>query len=107
MAFATDWALSRIRASAEQRQQVQRIVQEAVRDLEPVKTQHQQHRQTLLEALGQATVDRDILQQVRSAEVQLLDTASNRLVDAMAEIAETLTPEQRTELLSLMARFHH
>ena len=75
--------------------------------MEPVKTQHQQHRQTLLEALGQATVDRDILQQVRSAEVQLLDTASNRLIDAMAEIADTLTPEQRTELLSFVTRFHH
>lgn len=107
LAFATDWLLTRIRATAEQRQQVQTIVQETVSTLGQVKDQHQKHRQALLEALGQATIDRDALRNVRTAEVQLLDQASNRLVEAVAEIAEILTPEQRTELLSFMARFHH
>lgn len=69
--FATDWLLTRIRATAGQRQHVQTIVQETVSDLGQIKDQHQKHRQALLEALGQATVDRDTLRNVRAAEVHL------------------------------------
>lgn len=104
--LATDWLLTRIRATPEQRQHVQSIVQETVSDLAQVKDQHRQYHQALLEALGQTTVDRDTLRNVRAAAVQLLDTASRRMVEAVAEVAETLTPEQRTELLSFMSRFH-
>jgi Spy/CpxP family protein refolding chaperone len=105
--FATDWILSRINASNEQRQQVKAIVQTAVHDLWQVREQHRTYHQAWLEALGQPTIDRAVLGQLRQTELQLADAASSRLVDALAEVAEVLTAEQRSMLLELATRWHH
>jgi periplasmic protein CpxP/Spy len=104
--FMTDWLLRRIEASEEQRQQIQSIVQKAVTDLAPVTEAHRKNRQAWREALTQPTVDRQALEALRQAEVQLIDTASNQLVGATVEVAQVLTPGQRTKLLERVARFH-
>jgi Spy/CpxP family protein refolding chaperone len=104
--FMTDWLLRRVDASEEQRQQVQSIVQTAVTDLAPVTETHRKNRQAWHEALTQPTVDRQALEALRQAAVQLVDTASKRLVGAIAEVAQVLTPEQRATLLERVARFH-
>jgi periplasmic protein CpxP/Spy len=105
-AFATDWILHRIDASEAQRQQVQVIVQTAVQDLWPMKDQHHQYRQALREALTQPTINRATLGEIRRAELHLADAASSRLVEAIADAAEVLTPEQRAKLAELAARWH-
>jgi periplasmic protein CpxP/Spy len=105
-AFATDWMLHRIDASEEQRQQVQAIVQAAVKDLLPMKDQHHQYLQALRAALAQPTINRDILGEIRGAELQLANAASGRLMEAVADAAEVLTPEQRARLAELAARWH-
>ena len=105
--FATDWFLSRINAGEEQRQQVKTIVQEAWHDLLPVREQHLAQRQAWLEALQQPRIDRQTLEELRQAKLYLAETASSRLVEALAEIAEVLTPEQRAELTAFVARWHH
>jgi Spy/CpxP family protein refolding chaperone len=105
--FATDWFMNRIEATAEQRQQVQTLVRGAVQDLAPVREQHQAHRQAFLEALQQPSIDRNTIEELRRAELQLAETASSRFINALADIADILTPEQRVELLTLAQRFHH
>jgi periplasmic protein CpxP/Spy len=105
-AFATDWILHRIDASEEQRQQMQAIVQAAVKDLLPMREQHRQYRQALREALTQPTINRDTLEEIRRAVLQLADAASSRLVEAIADGAEVLTLEQRAKLGELAARWH-
>jgi len=57
--------------------------------------------------LAQPTIDRATLGDIRHAELQLADTASERLVTALADVAEVLTPEQRTRLLEFTSRWHH
>src|SRR5438874_13138065 len=63
--FATDWILSRIDASDEQRQQVKAIVKATAQELGQVREQHVQNRQTLLQALAQPTIDRTALGDIR------------------------------------------
>jgi Spy/CpxP family protein refolding chaperone len=104
--FVADWLMSRVKASEEQRQQVKTMVQEALKDLLPVREQHLAQRQTLLEVLKQPTVDRQRLEELRQAKLQLAETASSRLADTIADIANVLTPEQRAELMVFAARWH-
>ena len=92
--FATDWILSRLEASDEQRQQVKAIVQATVQDLAPMREQHHQNHQTMLQALTQPSIDRAALGDIRDAELQLAEEVSKRLVTSLADIAEVLTPEQ-------------
>jgi Spy/CpxP family protein refolding chaperone len=97
--WTTDRMLSRIEASEVQRQQVHTVVQAAVSDLLQVRNQHQEYRQAWLHALGQSSIDREVLDDLRQAELQLADTASSRLVQAIADVADILTPAQRQELI--------
>ena len=105
--FATDWLLSRIDATDEQRQRVKAIVQATVQDLGQVRDQHIQNRQMLLQALAQPTIDRTALEDIRQAGLHLVDTASARIITALEDVADVLTPEQRTKLAEFTNRWHH
>ena len=76
-------------------------------DLSPVQEQHLAQRQAWLEALQQPSIDRQALEELRQAKLHLAETASSRLVEALADVAEVLTPEQRAELTVLAARWYH
>jgi periplasmic protein CpxP/Spy len=78
-----------------------------VQDLAPIREQHLQNKQTMLQSLTQPTINRAVLGDIRRAELQLAETASERMVAALADVAEVLTPEQRTRLAEFMSRWHH
>src|SRR4249920_2927197 len=63
--FATQWVLSRVDATEEQKKRIQAIVQDAIKDLSQVREQHMKDRQAFMDALSQPTVDRAALQQIR------------------------------------------
>jgi periplasmic protein CpxP/Spy len=104
MEFASDWMLSRIGASEEQKTRVRAIVKQAVADLAPLRSQHLQRRQQLRDALVQPAIDRDAVNRLRQEELQLADQASARIQEAVLAAAEVLTPEQRKALLDRMHR---
>ena len=107
VAFATGWVLSRVDASDTQQEQVEAIVQETLTDLLGTWEQHRANRHAMVDALGQQTIDRQTLEDIRQAELQLVEEASSRIVTALGDAADVLTPEQRTELIEMAKRFHH
>ncbi len=107
MEFASDWMLSRVNASEAQRQQVKAIIESVINDLSQVREEHQASRQAFMDALAQPTIDRAALEQIRATELQRAETASSRVVQAIADAAEVLTPEQRIELMRHAAQFRH
>ena len=100
---ATKWALRDIDASQEQQDRVNAIVAGAVDDLFRLKQKHQEDHAAFAAQLGAATVDRAALEEIRKSEMALADEASKRLVQALADVSEVLTPEQRQ---ALIARHH-
>jgi Spy/CpxP family protein refolding chaperone len=103
--FATDWVLNKAKATDQQKQQVKSMVQSAMQDLAPIREQHLQHREAFLTALTQPNVDRTTLEQLRKSELELAEAASTRIVQALADVADVLTPEQRTQLVKLAEQF--
>jgi protein CpxP len=103
--FATDWVLNKVNATDEQRARIKAIVATTLQDLTPARDEHRQHREAFLVALTQPSVDRASLEDLRRAELQLAESASQRIVTALAEVADVLTPEQRAELVKMAQRW--
>jgi Spy/CpxP family protein refolding chaperone len=103
---AVKWALRDVDATEEQQQRVSTILKGAVDDLHKMKDRHRQNRADFAAQLGGASVDRARLEEIRRAELALADEASRRLVAALADVSDVLTPEQRQELLEKVQRLH-
>ena len=87
-----------IDASEAQKQKLDPIVRQAARDLLPMRDTFHGGRQRALDLLAAAAVDRNALEGLRSEQLQAAETASRRLTQAIADVAEVLTPEQRQKL---------
>ena len=103
--FMVEWTLSRIDASEQQRAQVKTVVQAAIEDLLQLREEHQSNRKAMVTALMEPSVDRAELDRIRSAELSLMDRGSQRIVSALADAAEVLTPEQRAKLAEMAGRW--
>ena len=104
--IASKWMLRDIDASAEQQDRVNTIVAGAVDDLFRLRERHQQNRDAFHAQFGGATIDRAALEEIRKSEMGLADEASKRLVQAVADVSEVLTPEQRQALAERIHRHH-
>jgi Spy/CpxP family protein refolding chaperone len=105
--FVAEWVLRRVDATEDQQAQVKAIVGEALDGLFPLVERHRENRQALAAELVKPTIDRAALEALRKAELELAEEASSRLVAALAQAAEALTPEQRQQLYELAHRFGH
>jgi len=104
--IASKWLLRDIDASAEQQDRVSAIVTGAVDDLFRLRERHQQNRDAFHQQLGGATIDRAALEEIRKSEMGVADEASKRLVQALADVSDVLTPEQRQALAERIHRHH-
>jgi Spy/CpxP family protein refolding chaperone len=106
MALATDWILTRVEATDDQKEQAKRIVSQAIDDLLPLVEEHRSGHETLIEEMTKASLDPEAIERLRQNHVDLFDRASKELSGSLQELAEVLTPEQRAELVSMARRFH-
>jgi len=91
-----------IDATAEQQDKLRAVVRGAVKDLLPVRDKMLAARATARDLLTQQTIDRGAIEKLRADQIAVHDAASKRLVQAVADAAEALTPEQRRKLATML-----
>lgn len=106
-AFFTAFALHRLDATTEQKESVQKIVDSTVDGLFPIVEKHRANRDQLHAILEAPVVDRAAIERLRAEELALADGLSRVVATSVADAAEVLTIEQRTELLEHLRRFRH
>jgi periplasmic protein CpxP/Spy len=95
-----------IDATPEQQDKLRAIVHDAVKDLLPVRERLMAARATARDLLTQETVDRAAIEKFRTDMLATHDAVSRRLLQAVADAAEVLTPEQRRRIADMAAAHH-
>ena len=91
-------AFDSVGATSAQEARAHDIVAAAFKDFEPLRGKRDALRTQALSILKAPTIDRAAAEKLRAEHVAELDTASKRLVTALLDLAEVLTPEQRVTL---------
>lgn len=102
MGRGLDRLLDDVKATEDQRTRIRGIAEAARRDLQAQHGGHQALRDQTLSALSQPNVDAAQVEAVRRQMLAQHDAATQRMSRALVEIAQVLTPEQRTQLAQRM-----
>ena len=78
----------------------------AAQDLLPLRAKMHDARRQAVALLSQQHVDRAALEALRADQLKLAENASQRLTQALADVADVLTPEQRQQLAERINRRH-
>jgi len=96
-----------IDATEEQKQKLGPIVKQAAGDLMPLRARVQDARRRGVALLSAESIDRGAIERLRVEQIGATDAASKRFTQALADVAEVLTPEQRRKLASRLGRRGH
>ncbi|QUD87559.1 Spy/CpxP family protein refolding chaperone [Phenylobacterium montanum] len=99
--------LKEVDATPEQTARIESILHTGFAAMGPVHEKLASTHGDLHRLLTAPTIDRAALEQLRAARVADIDQASKTMVQAMADAAEVLTPDQRAKLATVMAAEHH
>lgn len=92
------WVLADVDATPEQRARVAAVFKSAAADLLLLREQHRQARAESLRLLAAPEIDRARLEALRVDQMQLGETVSRRMLQAVVDAGEALDPAQRAEL---------
>jgi len=104
--MAVEWVLRGVDATEEQKQQARGVTDHLIDSLGPLAKKHGEHREAMARELAKPEIDREALERLRREEIALADQASKLAVSSIADLAELLTPEQRTDLVAFAHRLH-
>ena len=96
--------LDAVKATPEQRAQIQKIMEGARTDLQAQREAGQALRGQLMQAMAQPNIDANAVEQVRQKMLAQHDQVSKRRMQAMVDAARVLTPEQRKQLSERMGQ---
>ncbi len=89
-------------ATAQQKARLNEIAKQAIADLHPMHKEFREGKKKAHALLLQPQIDRRALEVLRVDQMQKADAMSKRMVQAVADAAEILTPEQRKRLADHM-----
>jgi len=101
------WGLADVNATEAQQKQISSIANAAIADLKPLRERHHELRGSIAKAIAQPTVDRAALESLRTQEIDIAQTASKRVTQAIGDAAEVLSPDQRRILAEKMQQRRH
>jgi Spy/CpxP family protein refolding chaperone len=96
--------LDAVKATPEQRAQIQKIMEGARTDLQAQREAGKTLRGQLMQTMAQPNIDANAVEQVRQKMLAQHDQASKRRLQAMVDAAKVLTPEQRKQLAERMSQ---
>lgn len=96
--------LDAVKATPEQRAQIQKIMETARADLQAQREAGKGLRSQLMQAMAQPNIDANAVERVRKDMLAHQDQVSKRRMQAMVDAARVLTPEQRKQLTERMAQ---
>jgi len=97
-------AFEKIDATPEQRAKIEPMVKQAAAELRPLREQARNARQEGMKLFSAERIDRGAIERLRAQQIQATDAASKRFTQALADVADVLTPEQRKTLAARFAR---
>jgi len=98
--------LTKVGASDAQKSQIEAILKPALDDLKAAHDSHSAAFRQFHEAISAPSIDRARLETLRAGQVKSLDEASKRLVIAISDAAEVLSPDQRAALAKEIESHH-
>jgi Spy/CpxP family protein refolding chaperone len=94
-------------ATSDQQVKVANIAKAAVADLRPLREKAHAARAQAITLLTAPTIDRSAIERLRAEQIGLAETASKRIAQALADVAEVLSPEQRRKVADWMSSRRH
>ncbi len=91
-------ALNYVDATPEQEKKIREIVDAAFKDFGSMREEMRGTRDEALNLFRAGSIDRAAVEKLRVERLARMDDMSKKMTNAAIEIAETLTPEQRTKL---------
>jgi periplasmic protein CpxP/Spy len=91
-----------IDATNDQQDKLKAIVHATVKDVLPVREKMLAARATARELFTQPTIDRAALEKLRADQIATHEAVSKELVQAVADAADALTPEQRRKIVDML-----
>jgi Spy/CpxP family protein refolding chaperone len=96
-----------IDATDAQKQKIDPIAKQAAKDLRPLREKARDARLKSVDLLAADKIDRGAIEKARAESIRAADASSKRFTQALTDIAEVLTPEQRKTLAARMQRRGH
>jgi Spy/CpxP family protein refolding chaperone len=99
-----DRMLTSVNATDQQRAQIKQILQAAHTDLQAQRQANSGLHQQMMQAFAQPTVDPNAVESLRKQQMAAHDQASQRMMKAMIDVSNVLTPDQRKTLVTNMQK---
>jgi periplasmic protein CpxP/Spy len=98
--------LTSIGASDAQKAQINGILEPALTEMKAAHESHSAAFKQFHDEITAPSIDRARLESLRAGQLKSIDEASRRLVTAVADAAEVLSPDQRAALAKQMVKHH-